>query len=525
VKGDAGMGLTKIAFQALEDSVGPENITDDAAVMEAYAKNPWPWGILGKRRPDAVVLPKSVAEIQSIYRLCNRYGFGAIPAGNYNWDVPLQDNVIVIDPKRMDKVIEINTKSMYALVEPAVTHAQLSTEIMKKGLYCNCTFAGGPSSVVANNTFAGMGGANYRAGLDRVNLALEWVLPSGEILNVGSAGITGAGYFWPEGPGPDFRGLLRGFFGVLGGFGMVTKLAVKLFHWPGPRTFDCTGTSGKYRVEFPPERFRAHMVRYPTREQMIEGMYEIGKAEIGAAMQYFTPYMICFLATPSKEEFWEKWEEGLFQKYASNLITLWLVGYSSQAQLEYEEKVLQQIIEETGGEDVRAEDELSKLVDPALVAPEFFRCGISGRIMRPVGTHFIAIIGDDSLDHALKLAKTGDEVRKDFASYFMDDGDSDWINCHDFAWHADSECLIYPEITEEGMVKAGELAQAGIKKCIERKIYSVLQATDTNPVLGPVYGNYHELLKKIKKFMDPNNIANPPNPIRVEQIENSDKTP
>jgi hypothetical protein len=51
----------------------------------------------------------------------------------------------------------------------------------------------------------------------------------------------------------------------------------------------------------------------------------------------------------------------------------------------------------------------------------------------------------------------------------MDDGDSDWINCHDFAWHADSECLIYPEITEPGMVKAGELSQMGIKKCIEKR--------------------------------------------------------
>ena len=514
------MSLTKIAYQALEDIMGHENVTDDAAIMESYAKNPWPWGILGKRRPDAVVLPQVVEEVQSIYRLCNRYGFGVIPAGNYNWDVPLQGNAIVIDSKRMDKIIEINEKSMYAVVEPAVTHAQLSTEVMKKGLYCNCTLAGGPSSVVANNMFAGMGGSNYRAGYDRVHLAMEWVLPSGEILNVGSAGIAEAGWFWPEGPGPDFRGLIRGFFGVFGGFGMVTKLAVKLFHWPGARTFNCTGTSGKYRVEFPPERFRAHMIRYPNREKMIEGMYEIGKAEIGAAMQYVPPHFLCWLATPSKEEFWEKWEKGVFQKYAENVITLWLVGYSSRAQLAYEEKALQQIIEETGGEDVQAEDELMKHVDPALVAPEFFRCGISGRVMRPAGTHFIAIVGDDSLDHALKLAKMGDEVRKDFTSDFMDDGNCDWICCHDFAWHADSECLIYPEITEEGMIKAGELAQAGIKKCIEEKIYSTLQATDTHPVLGPVYGNYHELLKKIKKFIDPNNIANPPNPIKVEEVKN-----
>ena len=47
MKGDDHMGLTKVAYQALEDFVGSEYVTDDAAIMEAYAKNPWPWGILG----------------------------------------------------------------------------------------------------------------------------------------------------------------------------------------------------------------------------------------------------------------------------------------------------------------------------------------------------------------------------------------------------------------------------------------------------------------------------------------------
>ena len=54
---------------------------------------------------------------------------------------------------------------------------------------------------------------------------------------------------------------------------------------------------------------------------------------------------------------------------------------------------------------------------------------------------------------------------------------------------------------------------------MEDKTYSVLQISDTHPVLGPVYGNYHELLKKIKKVLDPANVANPPNPIRVDETQ------
>ncbi len=60
-----------------------------------------------------------------------------------------------------------------------------------------------------------------------------------------------------------------------------------------------------------------------------------------------------------------------------------------------------------------------------------------------------------------------------------------------------------------------ELAMRGLEASLEDKTYNVLQIAETNPVLGPAYGNYHELLKKIKEALDPQNIANPPNPIQV----------
>ena len=69
-----------------------------------------------------------------------------------------------------------------------------------------------------------------------------------------------------------------------------------------------------------------------------------------------------------------------------------------------------------------------------------------------------------------------------------------------------------------------ELAIAGLKASLQDKTYTVLQISDTHPVLGPVYGNYHELLKKIKKALDPANLANPPNPIQVDETEDCEKS-
>ena len=195
---------------------------------------------------------------------------------------------------------------------------------------------------------------------------------------------------------------------------------------------------------------------------------------------------------------------------------MWLVGFSSQRQLEYEEKVLQHIVKKTGGEDISPSDRLYKMVDPALIG-DWFLCGNSGRIMRPAGSHMIAMVALDSIDHSLKVAHRADKIREDFD--FMDTDKDDWVCTYDFGWQGDAECLILPEMTEYSMGRAMELAMAGLKASLEDKTYTVLQIAETHPILGPVYGNYHELLKKIKKTLDPENVANPPNPIQVDETQ------
>ena len=74
--------------------------------------------------------------------------------------------------------------------------------------------------------------------------------------------------------------------------------------------------------------------------------------------------------------------------------------------------------------------------------------------------------------------------------------------------------------TEEDVKKASELTILGVKAAIENKFYYTLQVAPINLILGPVYGNYHLLLQKIKKVLDPENVSNPPNPIPVERTPN-----
>jgi FAD/FMN-containing dehydrogenase len=174
--------------------------------------------------------------------------------------------MVTIDLKRMDK-LEIDAKNMYAVVESYVTYAQLQSEAARFGLYTNAPLCGSQVSVLANHAGQGFGQLGQRAGLaNRKVLGVEWVLPNGEILKLGSATNDPSGYFWGEGPGPDLRGLLRGWFGHFGGLGVITKMAVKLIPMPYEGVPEPWGITPSTGYDYPEESYRFYNVLYPSME-------------------------------------------------------------------------------------------------------------------------------------------------------------------------------------------------------------------------------------------------------------------
>ena len=73
------MALAKDVYREIEDILGPENISDDPAILDTYTH--LGFGITGPRAkdrfgisPEAVVLPGSTKEVQAVVKLCNRRG-------------------------------------------------------------------------------------------------------------------------------------------------------------------------------------------------------------------------------------------------------------------------------------------------------------------------------------------------------------------------------------------------------------------------------------------------------------------
>lgn len=191
-------------------------------------------------RPAAVVLPGSTAEVQAVVRICLEHGLRlkAMSTGWGIWNMVSGEDVVQVDLRRMDRILEIDERNMYAVVEPYVSCAQLQAETMKRGLNCYIIGAGAGTSPLASATsLCGYGWSGLTTGYSARNLlGVEWVLPDGEVLRLGSHG-SGLGWFSGDGPGPSLRGVARGFIGNCGSLGIFTACAVKPF--PGATIISC----------------------------------------------------------------------------------------------------------------------------------------------------------------------------------------------------------------------------------------------------------------------------------------------
>jgi len=413
--------------------------------------------------------------------------------------------------------IEIDEKNMYAIIEPYVTHAQLQAEAMKKGLFNGIPETGGQASSLANTIWAGNQGSGYRTGMASRNLlGFEWVLPNGEILRTGSPAVPGEGYWWGEGPGPDLRGLLRGVSGNHGALGIVTRIAVKLYPWPGPPVLPTEGVAPDKKCDLPKERFIWYLFTYPTLEKATEAMYEIGKSEIGGIVHHWPPIYFDWWWAKSREEFWATWTEEYWQRHVKNCVAVCLWGFASEKQLEYEEKVLNLIIEDTGGSLIS--QEVYQMWVPYAVN-NWVRDDNACRWMRIGGSLGNTHILFDSMDNALALFPAAWERLDRYTPPALDADHSDWILPFDFCHQALGEVDYTFEKTEE----VCEIVQASMAELIKddrkNKIISLASGMASLSMTGVDFANIHLVVGKIKKALDPNNVANPTRFINIEAME------
>ncbi len=181
--------------------------------------------------PQAVVLPETTEQVAAVVRLANIHGVGIIPragaTGLADGAVPMRGG-IVVDIKRMDKVLEIDEGARTVTVQTGIGLNVLDNRLTPLGFTYPDDPSSFPSALVGGRI--GTGGWSHLAGRfghtrDLV-ISMTVVLPTGEVVRVGDGG--GAG-IRKSSTGYQMKGL---FFGHQGTLGIATEATLELIQRP-----------------------------------------------------------------------------------------------------------------------------------------------------------------------------------------------------------------------------------------------------------------------------------------------------
>ena len=223
------------ALQEFRAVVGPQWVFTSEEDLDLYrdAYTPFRGDPAAERQAGAAVAPANVEQVQAIVRAANRYRtpLYAISTGRnlgYGGAAPALSGSVVVDLKRMNRVLEVNVRDAYVLVEPGVSFIDLGRYFAEHNLPFMVAAAengaGGPIGNALDHGGSAVRGDNFAA-----VCGLEVVLPNGELLRTGSGAVANP-KLWQNyryGFGPFIEGIFS-----QSNFGIVTKMGFWLERQP-----------------------------------------------------------------------------------------------------------------------------------------------------------------------------------------------------------------------------------------------------------------------------------------------------
>jgi len=218
--------VTPEIIRQLESIVGAEHVTTAPDLVVANSQD-----ALKQVFPaEAVVFPRTAEEIAAIMKLANEHRFYVTARGGgvgyTGGAVPVRGG-IVLATKRMNRILEINQADLVAIVEPAVTNYELQQAVEAQGLFYPPDPSSWRESFIGGNIALNAGGPRCvkYGNTKQFVLGLDFVTPTGEIVKSGGRVPKNATGFHLE-------SLMVGSEGMLG---IVTRCILRLLPLPESR--------------------------------------------------------------------------------------------------------------------------------------------------------------------------------------------------------------------------------------------------------------------------------------------------
>src|SRR5580765_6445937 len=203
--------------------VGPDALLTSPSDLLVYECDGF---TIEKNKPDVVVFPSSTEQIVEVVKGCRELGVPFVPRGAgtslAGGCLPVGGGVMIA-LTRMKRILEVNYRDRYAVIEPGVVNLWLTNHLKPQGYH----FAPDPSSqgacTIGGNIATNSGGPHtlkYGVTVNHV-LGVEIVLPDGRVVRTG--GPT------EDNPGYDLTGVIVGSEGT---FGVVSKVWVRITRNP-----------------------------------------------------------------------------------------------------------------------------------------------------------------------------------------------------------------------------------------------------------------------------------------------------
>jgi glycolate oxidase len=203
--------------------VGGPFVLRDAGSLEAYGAD-----ALKQVHPaDLVALPASTGQIASIARACDEQRIPMVVRGGgtgYTGGAVPTRGGVVLSLERLNRILEIDEVNLLARVQPNVITGDLQDAVEQVGLFYPPDPASLRQSAIGGNVAECAGGPRaFKYGTTkRYVLALEAVLPTGEVIRTGSKAVKSV-------VGYDLTQLLVGSEGTLA---IITEIILRLVPKP-----------------------------------------------------------------------------------------------------------------------------------------------------------------------------------------------------------------------------------------------------------------------------------------------------